>query len=97
MAVDTRNKRASVLGVAMAVTLVLPAPDGAVAAADQNHTAYSYAGITADNPVPTLAAQTCLSITALRTSAVSVSAARTSAVSVSASRSTAIAILVGRC
>lgn len=47
MAVDTRNKRASALGVALAVTLTLPAPDGTVGQPDRQHAAYSYAGIEA--------------------------------------------------
>jgi hypothetical protein len=41
---DTRNKRASVLGFALASLLVLPAPDGTIAAADRQHVAVSYAG-----------------------------------------------------
>lgn len=47
MAVDTQNKRASCLGLALAVTLTLPVPDGTVATADRAHTTYCYAGIAA--------------------------------------------------
>lgn len=47
MAVDTRNKRASVIGVAMATALTLPLSDGAVAQADRQHVALCYAGIEA--------------------------------------------------
>lgn len=46
MAVDTRNKRASVLGIALAVTLTLPVADGAIAAADRQSLAYCYGGFT---------------------------------------------------
>lgn len=53
MAVDTRNKRASCLGLAFAAALVLPAPDGAIDAADRQQTAYCYAGIAAAPPTPT--------------------------------------------
>lgn len=47
MAVNTRNRRASVIGLAVAARLVLPAPDGALVQADRQQTAYSYAGILA--------------------------------------------------
>ena len=47
MAIDTRNRRASAIGLGLAVTLVLPAPDGAVTAADRQQVAYAYAGLTA--------------------------------------------------
>ena len=52
MAVDTRNKRASVLGLAMAVTLVLPAPDGALDAEDRQQVALSYASLAAAAVAP---------------------------------------------
>lgn len=54
MAVDTRSKRASVLGVAAAIILTLPAPDGTVGQPDQQHAALCYAGIAADSPVTIL-------------------------------------------
>ena len=47
MAVDTRNKRSSVLGLALSVTLTLPLADGTVALADRQHVAFCYAGIDA--------------------------------------------------
>lgn len=49
MAVDTRDKRASVLGLAVATfALVLPNPDGAaLSQADRQQTAFCYAGIEA--------------------------------------------------
>lgn len=50
MAIDTRSKRASVLGVALAVTLTLPLSDGAVGTADRAHVTGCYAGIAADAP-----------------------------------------------
>lgn len=54
MAVDTRSKRASVLGVAAAIVLTLPAPDGAVGQPDQQQAALCYAGIEAGPPVTVL-------------------------------------------
>ena len=47
MAIDTRNRRASVVGLAMAITLTLPAPDGTVSQADRQHVAVSYSGVKA--------------------------------------------------
>lgn len=44
MAVDTRNKRASALGLGLAPLAVLPAPDSTVGAPDRPQLAYSYAG-----------------------------------------------------
>ena len=51
MAVDSRNKRASVLGFGLAALLVMPAPDGTIDQADRQHVAYSYPGITAGTPI----------------------------------------------
>lgn len=51
MALDTRNKRASVLGFALAALVVLPAPDATIDAADRQQVAFSYAGLLAGNPV----------------------------------------------
>jgi hypothetical protein len=51
MAIDTANKRASVIGFALAFRLVAPTPDGSLAsAADREQLAQSYAGIAADPP-----------------------------------------------
>lgn len=47
MAVDTRSKRASVLGIGLAAALTLPLPDGTVGQADRQHVAFCYPGITA--------------------------------------------------
>jgi hypothetical protein len=49
MALDTRDKRASALGVAVAtLALVLPNPDGAaLTQADRQHAAFCYSGIAA--------------------------------------------------
>lgn len=47
MAVDTRNKRASVLGLTLAALVVLPAPNGSVTAPDRLHVSACYAGIAA--------------------------------------------------
>ena len=46
MAVDTRDRRASVLGLGLAALLVLPAP-GALDQGDRQQLAYSYRGISA--------------------------------------------------
>lgn len=42
---NTPNKRASAIGIALAFRLVLPVPDGTVDTPDRPHVAYSYAGI----------------------------------------------------
>lgn len=47
MAVDTQDKRASVIGLGLAALLVLPAP-GAIDQPDRQQVAYSYRGIQAD-------------------------------------------------
>ena len=51
MAVDTRNKRASVLGIALAIGFPFPNPDGTIDQADRQHIAYCYPGISAGEPV----------------------------------------------
>lgn len=51
MAVDTRDKRASVLGFGLAALLVLPEP-GVIDQPDRQHVAYSYRGIAAATPIP---------------------------------------------
>jgi hypothetical protein len=48
MAVDTRSKRASVLGIGLAAALTLPLVDGTVGQADRQHVAFAYAGIAAE-------------------------------------------------
>jgi hypothetical protein len=47
MAVDTRNKRASVLGLTLAALVILPAPNGSVTAPDRLQVSAGYAGIAA--------------------------------------------------
>lgn len=47
MAVDTRSKRASVLGIGLVAALTLPQPDATVGQADRQHVALSYAGVAA--------------------------------------------------
>lgn len=44
---NTRNKRASALGFALAALVVLPAPDAAIAQADKQQVAFSYSGVLA--------------------------------------------------
>ncbi len=53
MAVDTRNKRASILGLALASAIVFPNPDGTIDNPDRQQTAYSYSGISSIPVVPT--------------------------------------------
>lgn len=51
MAVDTRDKRASVIGLDAPHTHVFPNPDGSLANAnDRGHMAMKYSGIAADPP-----------------------------------------------
>lgn len=45
MALDTRSKRASAIGLMLPFVLNLPAPDGTVAAGDRQHLAHAYSGI----------------------------------------------------
>lgn len=45
MAIDTRSKRASVVGLAIAARLTLPLSDGTVGQPDRQHVSFSYAGI----------------------------------------------------
>ena len=48
MAIDTRDRRASVLGLALGLALVLPNPDGlALDQGDRQQTAFCYRGISA--------------------------------------------------
>jgi hypothetical protein len=58
MAVDTRNKRASVLGLTLAALVVLPAPNGSVSAPDRLQVSANYAGIAADSPIPSVVTPT---------------------------------------
>jgi hypothetical protein len=48
VAVDTRSKRASVLGIGLTAALTLPLADGAMDQADRQHVAFAYAGISAE-------------------------------------------------
>lgn len=52
MAVDTQDKRSSVLGVAAPWGAPLPDPDNTVGEADRAHLAYAYSGLAADEPEP---------------------------------------------
>ena len=49
---DTRSKRASSAGIALAFILSPPLPDGALDQGDRQHIAVSYSGILAGSPVP---------------------------------------------
>lgn len=50
MPVDTRDKRASAIGVAQYYLVQGPLPDGTLNAGDRQHVAMSYRGIAADAP-----------------------------------------------
>lgn len=51
MAVDTRDKRFSMIGIGSALFKAMPNPDGGFAsAADRQMLAYTYSGIAADAP-----------------------------------------------
>lgn len=47
MAVDTRSRRASVIGIGLAAALTLPLADATVGQPDRQHVAFAYPGITA--------------------------------------------------
>lgn len=58
MAVDTRPKRASALGVTIPIVPTFPLADGNIAnQADRQHAAFSYIGILAESPVAVTARQ----------------------------------------
>jgi hypothetical protein len=57
MAVDTREKRASIIGLGLAAALVLPTPDASVVLQDRQQVAFAYAGIDAGEPPPAEFAQ----------------------------------------
>lgn len=48
MAINTRNKRFSLLGLAVPMMAVLPLADGTIIQADRQQFAYSYAGLLFD-------------------------------------------------
>lgn len=50
MAIDSRDKRASVIGHGLASLTVWPNPDGTLNAADRLHMAWLYRGIAATTP-----------------------------------------------
>lgn len=52
MAIDTRDKRASALGIVLSVALTLPAADGALDQGDRQQVAFNYRGILAAAAVP---------------------------------------------
>lgn len=51
MAVDTRNKRDSVIAIGLPWRMRLPAPDGTLDQADRQHICLLYSGILAGAPV----------------------------------------------
>jgi hypothetical protein len=51
MAIDTRAKRSSVIGVGLPVPSLLPTVDGTIAASDRQWLAWLYSGIAASVPV----------------------------------------------
>lgn len=58
MAIDTRDKRASVIGFSRPSGMTLPNPDGGLNQGDRQQVAYSYRGIAAAAPGgATIAAQ----------------------------------------
>lgn len=58
---NTASKRASAIGIGLAIRLVLPVPDASVDQPDRQHVAYSYAGISA---VPLAVLDICTTTTA---------------------------------
>jgi len=47
MAIDTRNKRASAIGIGLPFRAAYPAPDSTIDASDRLHVAFLYSGIAA--------------------------------------------------
>ena len=71
---DTRSKRASSAGIALAFVLAPPLPDGTLTQGDRQHIAVSYSGILAaeSNPfsytgIPQLSAERTMRVEAART------------------------------
>ena len=56
MAINTRSRRAAILGLAQAITLTLPLSDGTVGQEDRQHVAFCYPGIQAATPIPIITA-----------------------------------------
>lgn len=52
MALDSRAKRASSVGIGLLWLLAPPLPDGAISQGDRQHIAISYSGILADEADP---------------------------------------------
>lgn len=71
---DSRSKRASSAGIALAFVLAPPLPDGTISQGDRQHIAVSYSGILAEesNPftytgIPQIAAARTMRVEAART------------------------------
>ncbi|HXH12341.1 MAG TPA: hypothetical protein VNP04_21555 [Alphaproteobacteria bacterium] len=82
MAVDTRNERASILGVALPFGRVLPHRDGSVDAEDFEHLAYLYRGVPASPPTviiltPDVIRRLCRGASSTRSLSVALSVSRT--------------------
>lgn len=69
MALDTRSRRASVIGLALAAQLTLPLADATVGQPDRQHVALCYPGIAA-SALSTTAMLADLRVTALATDVV---------------------------
>jgi hypothetical protein len=61
MAIDTEDKRRSVVGVFRALTIP-PVPDSSISGVDKQHTAGYYRGIAAQSPVVVVAVDRELSV-----------------------------------
>jgi len=68
---DTRSKRASSVGIALAFILSPPLPDAALSQGDRQHIAVSYSGILASEAEPPFAYSGIPSIRAAKTMLVS--------------------------
>jgi hypothetical protein len=72
---DTRSKRASSVGIALAFILSPPLPDAALSQGDRQHIAVSYSGILAGAAQPPFSYSGIPSVTAAKT--LGISAAKT--------------------
>jgi hypothetical protein len=88
MAVDTRDKRMSMLGLAKASVRLFQNPTGTIGAAARAILEFLYSGILPSAPVAAL--PRVLSLRASVSTALAMRASNSAAVSLSASRSTAI-------
>jgi hypothetical protein len=64
MAIDTRNRRASMMGLGLTALLVLPTSDGTIEASDRQHFLGLYSGLALAPPEPSAPSRVLADISA---------------------------------